>query len=58
MMLRVTRDYGGQGLTFVVGRYTARLIWGGGSFFWREGDNRLVRFIRHWWSGWHRWDEE
>ena len=44
--------------TFYVGPWAGRLVLGPGRFFWREGDGWFTRFIRRWWTGWHKWTEE
>lgn len=43
---------------FYVGPYVGRLVIGPGSFGWLDTDGSLTRFIRKWWSGWSRWDED
>lgn len=42
---------------FVVGPWASRLTLSrSGSFGWNEGDGPIIRFIRKYWTGWHRWD--
>jgi hypothetical protein len=44
------------GVEMYVGPWVSRLDWSPGRFGWIEGQNAFIRFIRRWWSGWHRWD--
>ena len=56
-MLVAKRPY--LDVEFYVGPWVSRLVVGsGGRFGWFEGQNTLIRFIRRWWSGWHRWDND
>lgn len=42
-----------------VGPWMGRLVISRqGSFGWQEGDGPITRFVRRWWSGWHRWGDE
>ena len=47
-----------HGFWVFIGPWAGRLDWGPGWFGWRDTDNRVIRFIRRWWSGWHRWEDE
>lgn len=43
-----------------VGPWLARLQWDRRSYGFgiRESDGPLTRFVRRWWTGWHRWADE
>jgi hypothetical protein len=52
-------DLPGDGSAWIViGPWAGRLNWvRTASFGWMEDDGPITRFIRRWWSGWHRWDQ-
>ena len=57
--MKVIRNPQGRDYWFYIGPWVSRLSWGvSGTFGWREGDSRFTRFIRRWWSGWHRWADD
>lgn len=44
---------------FYVGPWAARLTLDrSGTFAWSEGDGPITRWLRRFWSGWHRWEND
>jgi hypothetical protein len=55
--IRFIRGY--KSLEIVVGPYAGRLQWArSAGFFFLDTDGPIVRRLRRWWTGWHRWEDD
>jgi hypothetical protein len=55
----VSYERDNQSMWLYFGPWAARIIWGSGyGFGYRDTDGPITRFVRRWWSGWHRWENE